>query len=303
MDFVRRANTRTIKPMKALQSIQKKIEKYQMSHSWVGFPAAVIKRYGDEEVGKQAALITYYGFLSLFPLMLAFLTIIGMMAIGDPELKAKIIEQAFQYFPALGEDLQENVQTVQASGIALAIQLLVLLYGARGVAVTMRDAFNYVWHNDRDHKSNFLVDNLRSFAMIFAVGIGVTIGTIISYFLAKIIDINTTGTILITLVNWVVTMALFLAVFRLGTSSRIKTNDLILGAIIAGTGLLIIQQLGANIMAHYLPRLQGTYGSFALTLGMLFWIYLQAQVIMYALVTTAVSAQKDWPKTMFDGKK
>jgi uncharacterized BrkB/YihY/UPF0761 family membrane protein len=52
-------------------------------------------------------------------------------------------------------------------------------------------------------------------------------------------------------------------------------------------------------MHHELPKLQGSYGSFALALGMLFWLYLQAQVILYALVTTVVLAERDWPKKLF----
>lgn len=282
-----------------MKQLSQRIDKVQQKHSWLAFPVAVVKRYGDEKVGKQAALITYYGFLSLFPLLLAFLTIINMVAFGDPDLQTKISNQAFQYFPALGKELQDNVQALHANGWALLIQLLVLIYGARGVAVSLQDAFNYVWHTDTDHKANFILDNLRSLAMIFAVGIGVTVGTIISYFITKVVNIGFDGAILITLVNLGITIGLFLAVFRLGTSPRIKSKHLLLGAIITGFGVLIVQQLGVVVMSHYLPRLEGIYGSFALTLGMLFWIYLQAQVIMYALVTTAVQAQRDWPKQLF----
>lgn len=289
-----------MKGMQSFQNFLTSIDRFQQKHRLVAFPVAIIKRYGDEEVGKQAALITYYGFLSLFPMLLAFITIIGLVAIGDTELQAKISEQAFKFFPALGEDLQNNLQTLRVSGLALIIQILILLYGARGVASTLQDAFNYVWHTGREHKTHFLIDNLRSFAMIFTVGIGVTIGTALSYFLTNIIHLGIVGNVLVTIINVVVSVGLLLVVFRLGTASRIKTSHLVLGAVIAGCGLLIVQRLGGIIMAHELPRLRGTYGTFALTLGMLFWIFLQAQIIMYALVATAVKAQKDWPKKLFD---
>jgi uncharacterized BrkB/YihY/UPF0761 family membrane protein len=104
----------------------------------------------------------------------------------------------------------------------------------------------------------------------------------------------------VTLLNLVFTFGLFLAVFRLGTSGRIATHWLIPGAIIAGTGVLVVQHFGSYIMGHQLPKLTDEYGaSFALTLGIMFWIYLQSQVILFALEITAVRAQKDWPKGLF----
>ena len=86
---------------------------------------------------------------------------------------------------------------------------------------------------------------------------------------------------------------------EIGTSDTIKTRSLLVGAVVAGTGLLLVQHFGGYIMAHQLPKLTGTYGSFALALGMMFWIYLQAQIILYALEITAVRAQHDWPKKLF----
>jgi YihY family inner membrane protein len=297
--FAETVKPRIITDMKLIKNLTSSIDTFQQKHPAVAFPLAVNKRFGDDKVGKQAALITYYGFLSLFPLLLAFITVINLVAIGDPALQAKLSQQAFQYFPALGDDLRDNVQSVKTSGIALVVQLLILLYGARGVAITMQDAFNYVWHADKDHKPNLVRDNLRSFAIIFAIGTGVTAGTVLSYFINKVLDIGPLGAALLICVNLAVIIGLFLVVFRLGTSNRVKTSNLILGAVIAGVGLLIVQQFGGYIMAHELPKLRGTYGTFALTLGMLFWIYLQAQIIMYALVTTAVQAERDWPKKLF----
>jgi hypothetical protein len=42
----------------------------QREHGVLGFPDAVVKKYGDDAGGRQTALITYYGFLSIFPLLL-----------------------------------------------------------------------------------------------------------------------------------------------------------------------------------------------------------------------------------------
>ena len=52
-------------------------DRLQRRHGVLGFPYAVVKKYGDDEGGRQAALITYYGFLSIFPLLLLGVAILG----------------------------------------------------------------------------------------------------------------------------------------------------------------------------------------------------------------------------------
>jgi membrane protein len=104
---------------------------------------------------------------------------------------------------------------------------------------------------------------------------------------------------LLNVINLLITFGLFLIVFRLGTSEQIHLRKLILGAIIATIGIVIIQRLGYAIMNSQLTKLRGSYGSFAIALGMLFWIYLQAQIILYALVITIVRTERDWPRKLF----
>lgn len=285
--------------MKQLNLLKQRIETYQRSHAFVAFPVAVIKRYGDDEAGKQAALVTYYAFLSLFPLLLIFITVLGIVIHNNPGLENTISTTVFELFPALGNDLEKNVGSLQGGGIALVLQLLVLFYGARGLAVMLQDTFNNLWHIDKKQRPGMVGDTLRAFGMMAAVGIGIIAGTALSYGLGSILHIGIFGTVLITLLNLAIAFGLFLVVFRLGTSSKISLSHLVIGAAIACVGTLLVQRLGGLIMAEQLTKLEGAYGSFAVALGMLFWIYLQAQIILYAIVVTVVKSQKDWPKKLF----
>ncbi|MDB5181366.1 MAG: ribonuclease [Candidatus Saccharibacteria bacterium] len=285
--------------MDKVKTFTRKIDAFQRSHTALAFPVAVVKRYGDEEAGKQAALVTYYAFLSVFPLLLIFITVLGIVVSSNPELEARITENVFHLFPALSRDLQDNVHTLKSSGPALALQALVLLYGARGLASILQDTFNNLWHIAKEHRPGILGDYARSFGMMIAVGLGMILGSVLSFVLTSVIHLGIIGVIFINLVNVAVTFGLILLVFRLGTSNKISLKKLILGAGIATIGLIIVQILGGYIMSEHLPKLEGSYGSFAITLGLLFWIYLQAQVLLYAIVTTVVRTEKDWPKKLF----
>lgn len=284
--------------METLKSLPNKLDKLQQSHTVLAFPVAVVKRYGDDQAGKQAALVTYYAFLSVFPLLMIFITVLSILVAHNPSLEAHITRNVFQLFPSLGNDLKNNVHTLRTSGLALLLQALVLLYGARGLASILQETFNNLWHVSKEHRPGFWADNLRSFAMMFSVGLGMIIGTAISVGLSSIIHIGFVGAVFITLLNLSITFGLFLAVFRLGTSNRIGLRKLVLGAIIATIGMVIVQRLGGFIVSHQVSKLEGSYGSFAIALGLLFWIYLQAQVILYALVITIVRTEHDWPKKL-----
>jgi YihY family inner membrane protein len=285
--------------MDKIKSVLQKIDRTQQSHPALSFPVAVVKRYGDEEIGKQAALVTYYAFLSLFPLLMIFITVLGIVASNHPELESRISQTAFQIFPDFGTYIRSQVHTLRSTGLGLVLQILVVVYGARGLANILQETFNNIWHVAKEHRPGFWGDHLRSFAMMASVGIGMIVGATISYALGSILHIGIAGSILINLINLVITFGLFVAVFRLGTAGQIATKKLIVGAIIATIGTIIIQRLGGTIMHHEVPTLQGSYGSFAIALGMLFWIYLQAQIILYALVITVVKSERDFPKKLF----
>jgi hypothetical protein len=66
----------------------------QRRHGVLGFPYAVVKKYGDDEGGRQAALITCYGFLSIFPLLLLGVAVLSRVLAGHPDLRRRLIANA-----------------------------------------------------------------------------------------------------------------------------------------------------------------------------------------------------------------
>ena len=66
-------------------------DRLQREHGVLGFPYAVIKKYGDDAGGRQAALITYYGFLSIFPLLLLGVAVLSRVLASHPDLRERLI--------------------------------------------------------------------------------------------------------------------------------------------------------------------------------------------------------------------
>src|SRR5260370_31314970 len=108
-----------------------RLEGYQKTHARAGFFFGVVKKYVDDEAGHRAALLSYYGFLSLFPLLLILTSIFKLLLHNQSQLGNDVLQGALTYFPAFGRQLQENVGVLTGTGIALAVRALVTLYGAR----------------------------------------------------------------------------------------------------------------------------------------------------------------------------
>src|SRR5688572_5368168 len=116
------------------------LDAYQRTHRWLGFPIAVVYKFVDDQGPYLAALIAYYGFLSLFPLLLLLVTILGFVLQGDPQLQGDLVDSALAQFPVIGSQLRDNVDSLTGNGAGLALGIVLTLYGCLGVAGAMQNA-------------------------------------------------------------------------------------------------------------------------------------------------------------------
>src|SRR6188472_4095818 len=103
------------------------IDTYQRDHRWLGFPLAVAYKFGDDQGPYLAALIAYYGFLSLFPLLLLLVTVLGFVLQDNPHLQVELLDSALGQFPVIGAQLRDNVHSLKGSGAGLAVGILLTL--------------------------------------------------------------------------------------------------------------------------------------------------------------------------------
>ena len=135
--------------MKSIERVLRALDRFQQRHGVLGFPVGVVKKFGDDQAGKHAALLAYYGFLSLFPLLLVFVTLLGYALANNQELQRQVIETVVAQFPVLGSQLQDSLQTIQGSGVGLLVGILGTLWGGLGITQSAQDAMNAVWNIPR----------------------------------------------------------------------------------------------------------------------------------------------------------
>src|SRR5437899_2886000 len=106
--------------MGAVKRLLERLDRFQQSHRWAAFAFGVVKKFGDDRAGNLAALVAYYGFFSLFPLLLVFVSILGLVLRGDPALQHRIVNSALAQFPIIGDTLRKNVAALtRGAGITL----------------------------------------------------------------------------------------------------------------------------------------------------------------------------------------
>ncbi|MBX4201539.1 YihY/virulence factor BrkB family protein [Candidatus Saccharibacteria bacterium] len=276
-----------------------KANRFQKSHGPAGFIYAVIKKYSDDNGGYQAALLTYYGFLSIFPLLIVVVSVLEILLRSRPDIQDDLVNHAIQYFPILGDELQSNIHAPHWSGIGLVIGVLFTLWGAKGVADVFRYSLNHIWHVPRVKRPGFPAGALKSFLVILFIAGGFVGAAFLSGFAASL-DKTTLFRIVASLVSITVLFAVFWVVFRIGLADYAKAGNaaLFLSAISAAIGIQILQIIGGYLITHELNQLTHLYGAFAATLGLFFWIYLQARVIMYAIEIGVVYERKLWPRSL-----
>jgi membrane protein len=272
----------------------------QQRRAWLGMPVAVWKKFGDDQAGNLAALVAYYAFFSIFPLMLVLVTVLDIALKNHPALQHRLLNSALSQYPLIGQQLG-HIGPLHQSGLALAVGLVGTFIGARGVATAMQNALNAVWEIPFARRPGFPWSWLRSFGLIVVIGLGL-IGTTVLSTLAsggadRVIP-GFGGKIAALLVSLVLNVGVFWLAFRLGTAREIGWRQLRLGAVIAAVIWQILQYVGGYFISHQLAHASPVYGTFAVVIGLLAWLYLQAELTLYAVEINVVRALRLWPRSI-----
>jgi membrane protein len=279
-------------------SVLGRIDRYQRRHRWLGMPIAVVYKLSDDQGLYLAALITYYGFLSLFPLLLVLATVLGFLLPAYPGLQQALIHSALSQFPIIGDQLTSGTQPLRGSPAGLVTGLLVALYGGMGVAVAIQNALDQVWGVPVAKRPNPFLARLRSLLMLGLLGLGVVLTTV----LAAVAGVGDGfGPVLrwgATAASVAVNCGLFLVAFRVLTARPVSAREALPGAVLAAVAWQVLQSVGAVYVDTQLRGSTQVYGLFGIVLGLLAWIYAEAVVVVLAAELNAVVAERLWPRSL-----
>jgi membrane protein len=277
------------------------VDEYQRRHAWLGFPIGTVYKFVDDEGSYLAALITYYAFLSIFPLLLLGSSILGFVLQGDPELRSAILGSAVGQFPVIGSELG-TPQGLTGSTVAIVVGLLGALYGALGIAQATQHAMNVAWSVPRDRRPNPLLSRLRSLLLLAVAGLSVLGITLLSMVAAELGVLGGvlggSAPLLVAFLTIGLNSVVFSLIFWLATTDAHPLRDVVPGALTAAVLLHGMQRVGAAYVDAIVRNTSLTYGVFAVVLGLLAWIYICAVLMVMCIELNVVRERRLYPRAL-----
>jgi YihY family inner membrane protein len=262
----------------------------------VGFPYAVIKRFGDSGAGSLAASLAYYGFFSLFPLLMVFTSLAGIILRDRPDLQDQLLDSALAQFPVIGTQIRSNVGQIDGSGLTLAIGIILALWAGLGAVRAAQVAMDTVWDVPRKHRRGTPASIAMALLMLAVLGIFVLGGAVLAGLATGASGVL--GTVLALAGSAVLNVVLFAVAYRVLTVADLTWRQVLPGACVAGIGWTVLLSLGGWIVADRVSSSSDVYGTFALVIGLLAWIYLGAQLTLYGAEVNAVQQHGLWPRSI-----
>ena len=277
-------------------SLRDRVDALQQRHGVLGFPVAVAKKYGDDEGVRHAALLTYYGFLSIFPLLLLAVAVISEVLRGNPGLRNEIIDAIVpQQFQAT---VESALAALPSSGVPRAIAIVGLLVSGLVIPNSAFHTINQVAAVPHRNRLTMPHRYMRVVLMLLllvlcVIGIG-----ILTVALGSLQDLPTlsrfaafTGAVaLLFLLLWSAS-AMYLP--HRARLSVIWPAALIGSVVVAG-----VLTYGATVLPRLIARSGAIYGSFATIVGVFTLMFVVGQVLVISAEVAVVRRRRLWPRSL-----
>jgi membrane protein len=282
-------------------SVTDRLDSFQRRRRWAAFPLAVVYKFIDDQGNYLAALITYYAFLGMFPLLLLASSILGFVLQGNTELQQQILHSALSQFPVIGDQLG-SPGGLKGSRTAVVIGSIGVLYGALGVAQATQNAMNIAWGVPRNKRPNPLMGRLRGMLLLLTAGMGI-LGTTLLSGLGSEVDafnarIGTGLQYLLGVAAIFLNAGVFILLYRVATTHQHSLRRAVPGALTAAIIWQVLQQVGKLYVGHVIKHATVTNSVFALVLGMIAWIYLGAVIVVLGAEINVVKAHRLYPRAL-----
>lgn len=278
--------------------ILERSNRWQTRHATVGFPIAVVKKFVDDDASSLGVQVAYWGFFSVFSLLLAFVAILGFALHGNASLQKQVLDSTLERMPVIGPQVSGQIGSLTGSGVALAVGLAGAVWTGLGVTLAMSTALDRLWAVSWLNRSGFVKSRFRGLLVLASVGainvaatvgVGLATGGAIGPTFAKVLGIAAAGA---------VDMVVFIASFRLLTAAPVSTRQVLPGAALATGCWLVLQVLGGVFITRVLKGSSQTYGGFAAVVGLLAWLLVASEITLLSAEVNVVLARNLWPRSL-----
>lgn len=263
----------------------------------IAFLRDVVNEFLTDNCPHLAASISYYSLLSIFPLTLALVSVLGFLS-ASPETQERMIESIGGFLPISSNFITNTIEGIVTSrGAAGAIGTIGLLWGGTAVFNAIRKSLNAAW-GLREPRS-FLVDRGLELSMMIGVGLllivslglGTALSVVQKYDLTvlgiEFLNMDFFWDMCVTAVSTGLAFLTFLFLYKVIPNTHVRWGDVWGGALLAAVGFEVAKQVFVwytTNFAHY----NLIYGSIGTIIALLVWIYISALILLFCAKITSV---------------
>ena len=276
-----------------------RIDGLQRRKQVLGFPFAVVRKATDDRVRHFAALLSYYGFFSLFPLLFVFVTVLGTLLADNPKLQQELVDSALSRFPVVGDQISGTLRSTPAgSWVAVGAAVLVALYAGLAAMDIAQEALDAVFGVPVLKRRTFVARKLRSLATLLVFGVSIVASTALGSIVGWLGIRGLSGQGLWFVGTIAVNALLVGALLAVVPMQHPGWSSIRWGALVGGLLWAALQFFGVLYVSRVVGHASKTYGVFAAVIGLLSWLYLLGQTFLYAAEVAATHAGGFWPRSL-----
>ena len=274
------------------------LDRFQRKHRVVGYPLAVLYKFFDDQAGYLVGLIAYYAFLSFFPLLLIFTTVLSVVLSSYPDLQQRVIDSALQEIPVIGAQLGDP-QALRGSVTGVIASSVVALYGGLGVGQAFQYAMNTVWGVPRNARPNPFRARGRSFLLLLTILLFVILTTAITILSARASDtFPVTTRAAVAVATFLGTALVFALGMRRAVALDLRLRQVAVGAVGAALTWQLLQYFGVQLVERAVGATSALNGVFGIVIGLFAFFHLAAFGTVFFAEADVVRANHLYPRAL-----
>lgn len=273
------------------------LDRLQRQRTWLATPTAVVKRFTEHNGTRMSAAIAFFAFFSIFPLLLVFVSVLDLALTDRPELRADLVDSAVGRLPLIGQQIDAPNSAASGSITTVFVGIAGALWAGLGAMAALSSAFGTIWDVRPSQRPNFVRKRVQGLFAVVSIAVLVAASTVIGNVAAILgVTVATIGIGLLS--NLGLNVGGLLLVFHFLSPNTDPWRVHVPGAVVGGTAIFVLQQVGGAIARRYVANASDTYGTLAVVIGLLVWLHFVTRVIVLAAETNAVLAHDLSPRSV-----
>lgn len=269
------------------------VDRAQARFQPVAFIYAVFKKYADDEGSRLAALLAYYFFLSIFPLIIGGYAVMRTIAENNPALIDSLVQEVVP--PEYQQQISDAYASLPSGGLAFVIALVGLLLAGTGGAFAVYAMVNQVFCVPYRFRYGFGPRYVRVLGMLVILGVATLIIAGSQLLFSQHVPQAWQG-FLASMVQLVVVFACLYIAPKLLCRRPIRNREVILGAALGAVAFTVILALASFLVARSLSHSSAVYGAMATVVAFISVLFLVSNALVFSYETGVVWAWRLWPR-------